>query len=67
MKTITSEQYEKFIDEIVEELLNPNQIGGAWFGGSKIRFEKWAGDVFCSAIDIIFEKLSIEIIDEDEM
>lgn len=66
MNVITSEQYDEFINEVADELLNPNQAGGAWFGGSRIRFEKWAGDVFATTIDIVFEKLGIEIVDEDD-
>lgn len=64
--TITEEQYDNFIDEVADELLNPNQAGGAWFGGSREKFEEWAGDVFAETIDIVFEKLGIEIVDEDE-
>lgn len=64
--TITAEQYDNFINEVADELLNPNQAGGAWFDGSREKFEEWAGDVFAVTIDIVFEKLGIEIIDEDE-
>ena len=66
MNIITAEQYDNFINEVTDELLNPNQAGGAWFGGSREQFEEWAGDVFAETIDIVFEKLGIEIVDEDE-
>ena len=64
--TMTTEQYENFIDEVVKDLLNPNQFGGAWFEGSEKKFEDWAGDVFFSAIDTIFEKLGIDIVDDED-
>ena len=63
--TMTTKEYENLIDEVAKDLLNPDSDGGAWFD-SEEEFEDWAGDVFYSVIDAVFEKLGIEIVDEDE-
>lgn len=58
---ITFEQYEKILDDVAEQLLTPNQEGGAWFNGSKEEFEEWAGDVFDDVVEHTLKAVGIVV------
>lgn len=62
---ITENEYEKFIAEVVDEMLKPSDYRYAWFDGSMEAFENWAGDIFYDAIEIVFEKLGYKIVDDE--
>lgn len=48
-------------DKLSGELLNSNQVGGAWFNGSEEEFEDWAGDVLFEALEKFLNLCGIEV------
>lgn len=65
MEKISYEQYTTILDNIVKKLLDPNQVGGAWFNGSESEFEEWAGDAFCEVVLQTLHEVGVHIDDNE--
>ena len=58
---IDEETFVENYDKLSGELLNSNQIGGAWFNGSQEEFEDWAGEVLFEALEKFLNLCGIEV------
>ena len=61
MKKIPENDFYKAIDYAAERCLDPNQVAGAWFGGTTEGFEDWAGDVLPEFLEHFLNSLGFKI------
>ena len=58
---IDEETFVENYNKLSGELLNSNQVGGAWFNGSEEEFDEWAGDVLFEALEKFLNLCGIEV------